>query len=92
MSSAQIMSFNYATLGYDTVQQMFDAFSASERDQILGFFAFIRGRTSESRRIAALQALDFVTFAQLYNGAGQAVQYGAAIQSAYDTFYKLRQS
>ena len=91
MGGAQIMGFNHATLGYDTVQQMFDAFSASERDQILGFFAFIRGRTAESKRIAALQALDFVAFARLYNGPGQAVQYGAAIQSAYDTFYRLRQ-
>ena len=86
------MGFNYATLGYDTVQQMFDAFSASERDQIVGFFNFIRGRTAESKRIAALQALDFVTFARLYNGPGQAVQYGAAIRTAYDTFYRLRQS
>ena len=92
MGGAQIMGFNYPTLGYDTVQQMFDAFSVSERDQIIGFFNFIRGRTSESRRIAALQALDFVTFARLYNGPGQAVQYGVAIRTAYDTFYKLRQS
>lgn len=89
MGGAQIMGFNYATLGYDTVQQMFDAFSVSERDQIIGFFNFVRGRTSESPRIAALQALDFVTFARLYNGPGQAAQYGAAIRSAYDTFYGL---
>ncbi len=92
MGGAQIMGFNHSTLGYDTVQQMFDAFSASERDQIIGFFNFVRGRTAESKRIAALQALDFVAFAQLYNGIGQATQYGAAIQSAYDTYYRLRQS
>ncbi len=92
MGGAQIMGFNYPTLGYDTVQQMFDAFSASERDQIIGFFNFLRGRATESKRIAALQALDFVTFARLYNGPGQAVQYGAAIRTAYDTFYRLRQS
>ncbi len=92
MGGAQIMGFNHPTLGYDTVQQMFDAFSASERDQIIGFFNFLRGRATESRRIAALQALDFVTFARLYNGIGQAAQYGAAIQSAYDTYYRLRQN
>jgi uncharacterized protein YgiM (DUF1202 family) len=91
MGGAQIMGFNYAALGYDTVQQMFAAFSASERDQILGFFNFVRGRTAESPRIAALRALDFVAFARLYNGPGQAAQYGAAIQSAYDTFHRLRQ-
>ncbi len=90
MGGAQIMGFNYAALGYDSVQQMFDAFSTSERAQIIGFFNFVRGRTAESKRIAALQALDFVAFAQLYNGAGQAAQYGAAIQSAYDTYYRLR--
>ncbi|MEJ5308204.1 MAG: N-acetylmuramidase domain-containing protein [Anaerolineae bacterium] len=92
MGGAQIMGFNYPTLGYDTVQQMFDAFSASERDQIIGFFNFLRGRATESKRIAALQALDFVTFARLYNGPGQAVQYGAAIRTAYDTFSRLRQT
>lgn len=92
MGGAQIMGFNHPTLGYDTVQQMFDAFSASERDQIVGFFTFIRGRTTESQRIAALQALDFVAFARLYNGPGQAVQYGAAIRTAYNVFYQLRQS
>ncbi len=92
MGGAQIMGFNHATLGYDSVQQMFDAFSRSERDQIIGFFNFVRGGAAQSRRIAALQALNFVTFAQLYNGIGQAAQYGAAIQSAYDTYYRLRQN
>jgi 3D (Asp-Asp-Asp) domain-containing protein len=91
MGGAQIMGFNYATLGYDSVQQMFDAFSVNERDQIIGFFNFVRGGAAPSKRIAALQALDFVAFAQLYNGIGQATQYSDAIQSAYDTFYRLRQ-
>ena len=92
MGSAQIMGFNYATLGFGSVQQMFDAFSTSERDQIIGFFAFIRGRTSASKRIAALQAMDFVAFARMYNGPGQAAHYGNLIRSAYDTFYRLRQT
>jgi len=42
--------------------------------------------------MAALQALGFVAFARLYNRPGQAVQYGAAIRTAYDTFYRLRQT
>lgn len=92
MGGAQIMGFNHPTLGYDSVQQMFAAFSASERDQIVGFFTFLQGRAAASPRIAALQSLDFVAFARMYNGPGQAEQYGAAIRSAYDVFYRLRQN
>lgn len=90
MGGAQIMGFNYPTLGYDSVQQMFDAFSSSERDQVIGFFNFVRGRSAESKRIAALQTLEFEAFARLYNGPGQATTYGQAIRSAFDTFHSLR--
>ena len=90
MGGAQIMGFNYPTLGYDSVQQMFDAFTNSERDQVIGFFSFVQGQSGESKRITALRALDFETFAKLYNGPGQASQYGQAIHSAYDTYQNLR--
>lgn len=90
MGGAQIMGFNYPTLGYTSVQAMFDAFIASERDQVVGFFSFVQGQNAESKRVAALQALDFDAFARMYNGSGQAVQYGAAIRSAYNTYNSLR--
>lgn len=90
MGGAQIMGFNFPTLGYDSVQQMFDAFATDERDQVVGFFSFIQGKSGESKRITALQALDFEAFAKLYNGPGQAATYGAMIRSAYNTYHNLR--
>jgi len=90
MGGAQIMGFNYPTLGYDTVQQMFDAFSASERDQVVGFFSFVRGQSDESKRITALRTLNFENFAKLYNGPGQSTKYGQMIRSAYNTYQNLR--
>lgn len=90
MGGPQIMGFNYASLGYGSVQQMFDAFAASERAQVMGLFDFIQGRTTPSRRVTALQALDFTEFAKLYNGPGQAETYGNLIRGCYEAFHKLK--
>ncbi|MGH2522493.1 MAG: N-acetylmuramidase domain-containing protein, partial [Anaerolineales bacterium] len=90
MGGPQIMGFNYPTLGFESVQQMFDAFSASERNQIVGFFDFVQGPSANSRRVLALQAQDFETFASMYNGPGQAAKYGSLIKNVYDTFHKLK--
>lgn len=90
MGGPQIMGFNYAGIGYTSVQEMFDAFAGSERGQIIGFFDFVRGRGSSSLRVAALQAKDFVAFARYYNGPGQAAHYGSLIQARHDTFHRLK--
>jgi hypothetical protein len=90
MGGPQIVGFNFATLGYESVQQMFDAFSANERNQIVGLFNFVKGPGANSRRVQALQAQDFVTFASLYNGPGQAAQYGSLMHSLFDAFQRLR--
>jgi len=90
MGGPQIMGFNYAGLGFESVQQMFDAFSASEREHVIGFFNFVQGPGTESRRIIALQAKDFETFASMYNGPGQASKYGSIIRSLHDVFHKLK--
>jgi len=87
MGGPQIMGFNYASLGYASVQAMFDAFAESERAQVLGLFDFIQGRSLESPRIAALRALDFEGFARYYNGSGQAQTYGNLIQTYYEAFH-----
>jgi hypothetical protein len=50
----------------------------------------IKGPGANLRRVLALQAHDFVTFASLYNGPGQAAQYGSLIQSLFDSFQRLR--
>ena len=90
MGGPQIVGFNYPSLGFESVQQMFEAFTASERNQIMGLFNFIKGPAANSRRVQALQAQDFVTFASLYNGPGQAAQYGSLMHSLFDAFQRLR--
>ena len=88
MGGPQIMGFNYAALGYASVQQMFDAFAASERNQVVGFFDFVRSRGEEA--IQKLQGSDFVGFARFYNGSGQAEYYGSLIRRAYEAYRRLR--
>ncbi len=90
MGGPQIVGFNYAGLGYESVHQMFDAFTSGDRPQIVGFFDFVQGPGRDSRRVLALQAGDFTTFASLYNGPGQAAKYGSLMQSVFDTFRRLQ--
>jgi hypothetical protein len=90
MGAPQIMGFNFAAIGYESVQQMFDAFAGSERAQIVGFFDFVQGPAPNSRRILALQQQDFNTFASLYNGPGQAAKYGGLIKTTYDAFNQMK--
>jgi hypothetical protein len=90
MGAPQIMGFNFSIIGYESVQQMFDAFAASERAQIVGFFDFVQGPAPNSRRILALQQQDFNTFASLYNGPGQAAKYGGLIKTTFDAFNQMK--
>jgi hypothetical protein len=88
MGGPQIMGFNYAALGYASVQHMFYAFAASERNQVVGFFDFVRSRGQAA--VQALQSLDFNRFARFYNGSGQAEYYGSLIRLAYEVYRRLR--
>jgi hypothetical protein len=88
MGGPQIMGFNYAAVGYDSVQDMFEAFAASERNQVRGFFDFVCSRGAVA--VQALQSLDFTGFARFYNGSGQAEYYGSLIRQAYDAYERLR--
>jgi uncharacterized protein YraI len=90
MGGPQIMGFNYATTGFESVHQMFDAFGQGNRGQIIGFFRFVQGGTPNSQRLVALQTLDFEKFAGLYNGPGQASRYAGLIQGAYERFKQFR--
>ncbi len=90
MGAPQIMGFNCTGIGCESVQEMFDAFCAGERHQIIGFFDFVRGAGSESPRLLALQRQDFYTFAALYNGTGQVATYGSMMTNAFDAFKRLR--
>ncbi|GAB4579038.1 MAG: hypothetical protein Fur0022_17760 [Anaerolineales bacterium] len=88
MGAPQIMGFNYALVGFSSVHEMFDTFSKGDREQIIAFFAFVKGK--DNRKIEALQKKDYVTFAKYYNGSGQAQKYGGLIQDVYDTFTRLK--
>lgn len=90
MGGPQIMGSNYADAGFESVQQMFDAFAASEKRQIVAFFDFLQGTETHPRKVVALQQMDFVRFAELYNGPGNAAVYSARISGMYDTFQRLR--
>lgn len=92
MGAPQIMGFNCTSIGYESPQAMFDAFSANERAQILGLFDFVRGAVPGSPRLRALRRQDFLTFAALYNGAGQSAEYASLMQNAAEAFLRLRQT
>ena len=90
MGAPQIMGFNYSGIGYESVQQMFDAFSAGESPQILGFFDFVQGGNPNSRAVRALQSEDLLTFAAIYNGSGRAEEYKRRMEKALVNLRQLR--
>ena len=90
MGGPQIMGFNCARLGYDSAREMFEKFSADIRFQVLGLFDFLRGHGSTSSMIEALKREDYVRFASLYNGPGQAPIYGARIEGYVNAFMGLK--
>lgn len=89
MGLPQIMGFNYAAIGYDSVSEMFDNFSTDVRFHILGLFDFIRGSGNTSRMLQALQTGNYEQFASRYNGPGQAAKYGDWIESRFETFNQI---
>jgi hypothetical protein len=89
MGLPQIMGFNFATIGYASAQEMFEAFSTSERAQLLGFFDFVCGPSANPQRQIALQEGNFEAFATRYNGPGQAAKYGSLLREAFTAFQAL---
>lgn len=85
MGAPQIMGLNFAGLGYESVQAMFDAFSARETSQIVGFFDFVQSKSG----IRALQREDYYAFAEIYNGPGQAARYATLIGERVEIFGQL---
>ena len=90
MGAPQIMGFNFASIGYESVDAMYQAFSTSERAQVIGFFDFVKGSESSSPRLKALRELDFAAFAALYNGSGQVTLYNDLLTQRYEAFRRLR--
>ena len=89
MGGPQIMGFNHARIGYDSVLQMFEAFNSNIRYQTLGLFDFIQGPGSVSAMVIALQRKKFEQFATEYNGPGQAAVYAGLIEQHYEIFNNL---
>ena len=86
MGAPQIMGFNHATVGYATVQAMFDDFANDARSQLTSFFRFME----VNRLVQAVRDRDFVTFARAYNGPGQAEVYGGLIRDYAAAFASVR--
>jgi hypothetical protein len=87
MGMPQIMGFNHKRIGYKSVKKMFDFFSRSQRNQIIGLFDFMGGRNS--RMTKALRQKNFSAFARLYNGPGKAAEYAGRIIIYSDLFCSL---
>lgn len=90
MGLPQIMGFNFAGIGYESVEEMFNAFQGDIRYQILGLFDFIKGAGTTSPMLTALQRRRYEDFAARYNGPGQAAAYGARIASHVEAFESLK--
>jgi N-acetylmuramidase len=84
----QIMGFNHALAGHDSLQGFVNAMYRSSRDQLLCFVAFVR----HSGLGPALRRHDWATFARGYNGPGYAVNnYGERLAAAHLKFSALVQ-
>lgn len=89
MGAPQIMGFNFAKAGYESVGEMFEAFRADVRFQILGLFDFIKGPGTTSPLLVALQRGRFTDFAAGYNGPANAAEYAARLEADFEIFRKL---
>lgn len=79
----QIMGFNHALAGHDSLQEFVNAMYRSSRGQLLCFVAFVRS----SGLAPALRRHDWATFARGYNGPGYAENgYHTRIAAGFDHF------
>ena len=80
MGLARMMGFSYAASGFESVEQMFDAFSSGERYQIFALFDLIAGPEGRSRQLAALREDDLDLFAALHYGFPEHNQYAYMLE------------
>jgi len=86
MGLVQILGSNFAACGYNSIQAMFDSFSADPRNQLIGFFNFV---AHDPAKVTAMQQKDYKTFAARYNGSGQVDFYAGRISGYVDAFNAL---
>lgn len=75
----QVLGENYAVAGYSSAVAMFDAFRASEQDQLAGMLRCIRAWGL----VPAMVAQDWSRFARRYNGPANTVAYSAKLSAAH---------
>lgn len=77
----QIMGFNHALCGFDSVHSFVQAQAESEENQLEAFCAFAR----HEKMLACMRNLDFAAFARRYNGPAYAANnYDEKLRKAYD--------
>ena len=82
----QIMGFNYAQAGFDSVESFRRAMEASEGEQLKAFANFIKNHATLHK---SLQEKRWPTFARLYNGAGyKNNSYDVKLERAYKEYAK----
>jgi LAS superfamily LD-carboxypeptidase LdcB len=81
----QILITHYSRIGYASPRQMFDAFQASERFHVLGFFDFCQ----RGGLLRFLRTRQWAGFARRYNGSGQVERYAVHLVRAYQEALQL---
>ncbi len=88
IGGCQIMISNHAICGYKTASEMYDAFQASEKSHVLGFFDYCKfcsgWHSGNDTMFNYAKAKDWVAFASKYNGPSNKDTYGALIETAYN--------
>lgn len=79
----QMMGFNFAALGFKSVDALVDAFRESEANQLTGMLAFLNSKPALAR---AVRDKDWAMVAYYYNGAGyKQFNYDRRLAAAYAT-------
>ena len=87
MGAAQIMGFNAQRIGYANAREMYEAFDASLKAQLAGFFSFVR---TSRVLLNAARSRQWGTFAYHYNGSGYAANaYDKKMAHAYTAYKKV---
>lgn len=83
----QIMGFNHARCGHETVQSFVNAMYKSAPAQ---FDAFVAFNLSDPRLVTALRGRMWATYARVYNGPAYAThKYDVRLAAAYAKYVKL---
>ena len=86
MGAPQVMGFNFKMIGYNSVQEMFAAFSKDIRYHIMALFDFCN---ANGTRIQYLLTRDFLSFAKAYNGLTAPEAYEQRLQQYYEIYKNL---